>query len=599
MEITQDKEMLHELETELHVQIVPGTEVMVDVGNHHFVKSSAASDQVLVPQPSNDPHDPLNWSPLWKFSTLACASAVTFLQAMGPLAIAPTFPYLIEEFHSNFADVVDFTGIAILVLGFSNFIWVPLSTSFGRRPVYIMSTAICLASSIWKARATSYSSFYGACVLNGIAGGPGETIQPNVIADMMFLHTRGTHNTIYFLFYYGGLILGPILAGPMAQNTGWRSFWWLNVAMLGTTLVALIFGFPETKWHRALPNETSHEASAAKPSSPEKAAISVMEGDGSIEGGRSGSDMEDLSHAATKDRDPYLGKGYPSKAQFGFYTPNINPLASIALDIWIPWKLFAFPIVEFAAFILSFSSSAFLTLNLTQSEVFAAPPYNFSPLAVGFTNFAILAGGIIGFVTAGPLSDWISMRLTLRNRGIREPEMRLPTMIPYVLIMILGNFIVAFGYEQQWDWKVIVIIGYSCAGIQVAALPAITATYAVDSYKPVAGSIFVAATVNKNVYGYGFSKYITPWITKSGFVKPIMTNMTLITIWCSFGVRSSDVREDHDVYAKEVPRCNIELWQLVQNKVKAAPGVDLTYTYIKERYVLTALTIVLDVQAMV
>lgn len=51
---------------------------------------------------------------------------------------------------------------------------VPLSTSFGRRPVYIVSTTICLASSIWKARAKSYNSFYGACVLNGIAGGPGE-----------------------------------------------------------------------------------------------------------------------------------------------------------------------------------------------------------------------------------------------------------------------------------------------------------------------------------------------------------------------------------------------------------------------------------------
>lgn len=32
---------------------------MTDVGSHHFVKSSAASGRVLVPQPSDDPHDPL------------------------------------------------------------------------------------------------------------------------------------------------------------------------------------------------------------------------------------------------------------------------------------------------------------------------------------------------------------------------------------------------------------------------------------------------------------------------------------------------------------------------------------------------------------
>jgi len=50
---------LHQLEEELNVKILPGTEIMLDVGSHPFVKSSASSDRVLVPQPSDDPHDPL------------------------------------------------------------------------------------------------------------------------------------------------------------------------------------------------------------------------------------------------------------------------------------------------------------------------------------------------------------------------------------------------------------------------------------------------------------------------------------------------------------------------------------------------------------
>lgn len=85
-------------------------------------------------------------------------------------------------------------------------------------------------------------------------------------------------------------------------------------------------------------------------------------------------------------------------------------------------------------------------------------------------------------------------------------------------------------------YQIIVIIGFTCAGIQVAALPAISSTYAVDSYKPVAGSIFVAVTVNKNLWGYGYSKFITPWILSNGYIPPIMTNMSLITLWCLFGV---------------------------------------------------------------
>jgi len=109
-------------------------------------------------------------------------------------------------------------------------------------------------------------------------------------------------------------------------------------------------------------------------------------------------------------------------------------------------------------------------------------------------------------------------------------------MIPYALIMYLGNIIVSVGYQKQWHWAVIVVIGYTCAGIQVAALPAIASTYAVDSYKPVAGSLFVAITVNKNVWGYGFSKFITPWTMEAGYIKPIMTNGTLVLFWCLCGI---------------------------------------------------------------
>ena len=67
--------------------------------------------------------------------------------------------------------------------------------------------------------------------------------------------------------------------------------------------------------------------------------------------------------------------------------------------------------------------------------------------------------------------------------------------IPYVFIMILGSVITAVGYDYHWPWEAIVIIGYSFLGCQVAALPSIASTYAIDSYKPVTGSLFVTITM--------------------------------------------------------------------------------------------------------
>ena len=96
--------------------------------------------------------------------------------------------------------------------------------------------------------------------------------------------------------------------------------------------------------------------------------------------------------------------------------------------------------------------------------------------------------------------------------------------------MYIGNIIVAVGMQHKWHWAIIVVIGYSFAGIQVAAIPAIASTYAVDSYKPVAGPLFVAITVNKNVWGYGFSEFITKWIIKDGYVPPILTNVGVLPL---------------------------------------------------------------------
>lgn len=68
-------------------------------------------------------------------------------------------------------------------------------------------------------------------------------------------------------------------------------------------------------------------------------------------------------------------------------------------------------------------------------------------------------------------------------------------------------------------------------------------TYAIDSYKPIAGEFLVSATINKvgpsmkyntecqNVWGYGVSKFITSWIEKDGFIAPIMTNNGLTLLW--------------------------------------------------------------------
>jgi hypothetical protein len=254
----------------------------------------------------------------------------------------------------------------------------------------------------------------------------------------------------------------------MAQQLGWRSFWWLNTALLGFVGICCIFLFPETKFQRAfVPADSTLTPSPLKLRSSEhvegtsvqNGILSSMPAETELEKAPpvppqkptpKSEGSETLTHIHTH-QDPWLGRGKPSKAQWRLWQPYEG---NFFLELWMPWQLLAFPIVEFSSFVVSWTASCFLTLNLTQAQVFAAPPYNFTSTKIGFFNFAILIGASIGLFTAGPLSDSIAARLTKRNRGVREPEMRLLAMVPYVILMVLGNLIVAIGYERSWDWKV-------------------------------------------------------------------------------------------------------------------------------------------------
>jgi hypothetical protein len=171
----------------------------------------------------------------------------------------------------------------------------------------------------------------------------------------------------------------------MAEHSGWRSFWWLNVALMALTLVVVIFMFPETKWdnvrrEKHVGGKQVHRDLAADGSEKvENGADTTIK----TTSGNTNAADSDGNNIGSTVTDPYLGKGKPSKAQWRIYQPNSSPFRSIFLDLWIPWKLFLFPIVEFASFVVSWSCSSFLTLNLTQSQAFAAPPYNFSSQNIG------------------------------------------------------------------------------------------------------------------------------------------------------------------------------------------------------------------------
>lgn len=211
----------------------------------------------------------------------------------------------------------------------------------------------------------------------------------------------------------------------------------------------MVFMFPETRFRRplnlssetgsstgtSLNYEAKDESSIKTKPAPQKDTVDEVLG-------KSSAQVIRAYHAV---------RGRPSKQQFSLI-PKLEYEGSQVLfrDIVAPIQIFCFPIIIWAALSLGFAANCLLALNLTQSQVFAAPPYNFSPEQVGFVNFAFVVGGVIGLLTAGPVSDWVSMRATIRNGGIREAEMRLVALIPYLAICLVGMTVSVPSSQGNW-----------------------------------------------------------------------------------------------------------------------------------------------------
>jgi hypothetical protein len=63
----------------------------------------------------------------------------------------------------------------------------------------------------------------------------------------------------------------------------------------------------------------------------------------------------------------------------------------------------------------------------------------------------------VGEIVSGPLNDWLCIHLTRKNKGIYEPEFRLPLILVAVVFGTVGFF--GFGasihYETHWTGPVL------------------------------------------------------------------------------------------------------------------------------------------------
>lgn len=395
---------------------------------------------MLHPEPSSDPDDPLNWSKMRKlvnFSMVGSFVLWTFVQLqVGPTGWGP----MIGELHFTIAQLNQSTAMLSAGLSVGCILLVPFVHKYGRRPLYLMSSFLQLAAVIWQSRTYNYGDLMGACTIGGFGGAVSEAIVQITIADVFFVHQHGTMNAWYLIFTAVGATLGPVAAGFIVQNQGWRWMWYYCIIFLSINLVLVIFFFEESKYIPVINGHSVHHSTSE---------TDMPKNDRADEANELGKDAHHDKHASNLQRlesriDPTLPrKTY--RQRMALYTKSEGTIKHhFHQPITI---LFTFPAATYAALTYGMLLACLALMSSISATYMLQPPYNFGPSGVGLINLAPFTGSAIGFFVGGPLNDFTITWLAKRNKGIYEPEMRLWVGLAAAILLPAG--LIIFGVAIQ------------------------------------------------------------------------------------------------------------------------------------------------------
>ena len=140
--------------------------------------------------------------------------------------LAAGFTDVAETYSVTVPQVALTTGLYMMGMGVGSVFASPTAILWGKRPVYLASCILFIATSVWCAASPSYHSLVVARVLQGMAVSPVECLPSATIAEIFFLHERAYRIGIYTLLLLGGKNLVPLVSAVIINALSWRWVFW-------------------------------------------------------------------------------------------------------------------------------------------------------------------------------------------------------------------------------------------------------------------------------------------------------------------------------------------------------------------------------------
>ncbi|PHH89363.1 hypothetical protein CDD83_6209 [Cordyceps sp. RAO-2017] len=382
----------------------------------------------LDPVPQMDDDDPLNWPRKKKLLNLALVSFHAMMFSFTAAAIQCAFVEIAADLQVSVQQTSYLTSLFIAITGSATLLWGPLSHTFGRRPIFLLSLFCAMLGNIGCALSPSYGTMALCRAITSFFISPAAALGSGVVSEVFFKKERGRFMGIWTVMITVGVPISPLVFGFVAQRVSYRWIYWILAITNGVQVILHFF----------LGSETRYEPGIAPP-----AYTSAI-----------------TRHVGFRRIDPTPLTWFEFVRPLTYFAHKCVAMATIAYAMVFLW------------------GSIMTTLEIPQ--IFPKK-FGLNIQEVGLQNIGIIIGTLIGEQIGGLSSDkWMFMHERKHGKPA-DPEFRLwLSHIGYLLTMAgVIVFLVQLDHaSNKWNVTPVIGAGIAAAGNQVVTT--IMVTYAVD-----------------------------------------------------------------------------------------------------------------------
>lgn len=129
----------------------------------------------------------------------------------------------------------------------------------------------------------------------------------------------------------------------------------------------------------------------------------------------------------------------------------------------------------------------------------------------------------VGYLLSTPFtstSDRLAARLTRRNGGVREAEMRLGALLPVALLGPAGLVVYGLAAERDLHWMAY-FAAVGLTSFSAYFYFTFTLAYAIDSYTANVSEMLIAMNLGKQAISFGMGLDLLSWVLRHGYAAMI------------------------------------------------------------------------------